>query len=309
MPIGIASVSTRTRKIPRLNRAIGAACLVAGLLFSRAAGADARVRIRPEWRRAAPWEYVASGILLGGSLTLRATNTQTSVNWRGGILFDDDVLDAIAIEDLDRRSALSLASNIAFGGAMAYRVVDSMVLPLALHGQPDLALQLSITDTEALSLVGALVFGSQVFVARERPIVERRCGDPAVRDQIGTCDADSTGRNRSFIAGHVAIVLAATGLTCVHHSKLPLYGGGVADVIPCVAMFGVTAFTAYSRIAIESHYPSDVVLGLVVGAGAGWLVPLGLRYGFGGRLNQAAHVSVLPFFTGEQTGFMLVGDF
>jgi membrane-associated phospholipid phosphatase len=245
---------------------------------------------------------------LSGALALRATNTQTSVNWRGGILFDDGVLDAIAIQDLDDRTAMSLASNIAFGGAMVYRLVDSLILSLTVHHDSDLALQLSITDLEALSLVAITVFGSQVFVARERPIVERRCDDPTLEGQIGSCDPESTGRNRSFIAGHVAVVLGAAGLTCVHHRELPLYGGGVADVVPCAAMLGLTAFTAYSRVAIESHYPTDVVLGLVLGAGAGWLVPLGLRYGFGGS-GRSPDVALLPVFGREQTGFTLVGSF
>ena len=285
-------------------------CLIASLLVTRGASAEKRVNFRPEWRRAATWEYVATGLLLGTALTLRFTNTQTSVNWRGGVGFDDAVLDRVAIQNLDDRAAMSLASNIVFGGSIAYRVVDSTILPLLVYGDPELALQLSITDAEALSTTGFVVFGSQAFVVRERPFITRgRCDDPETRERVGSCDPGSSARNRSFLAGHVATVMTATGLTCVHHSKLPLYGGGVADVIPCVAMFGATAFTVYSRAALESHYPSDILLGLALGAAAGWAIPLGLRYGFGGSPAAEIDVSVVPWFGREQSGLTLVGSF
>jgi len=264
---------------------------------------------RPEWRRAAPWEYYATGAVLAGAFYLRFLGPQADVNWRGGILLDDEILDRLAIQDLDDRNVMSRAGDVAFLGSMAYRLVDSLVLPLTVHDDPDLALQMSMTDLEAFGTVAITVWGSQAFVVRERPVVPRRCGDPEASAEIGTCDPESKTRGRSFIAGHVAVVFAATGVTCLHHAHMPLYGGGAGDVIACASMFGVTAFTAVSRVATESHYPSDVLFGLALGAGAGWLVPMALHYGFGGDPRSGTALSVVPWFAEEQSGMMLVGAF
>jgi membrane-associated phospholipid phosphatase len=264
---------------------------------------------RPEWRRAAPWEYYATGAALAGAFYLRFLGPQADVNWRGGILFDDGILDRVAIQDLDDRNAMARAGDIVFLGSMAYRAVDSLLLPLAVHGDPDLALQMTMIDLEAFGTVGMTVWGSQVFVVRERPIVPRRCGDPEVAAEIGACDPESKNRGRSFIAGHVATVFAATGVTCLHHAHMPLYGGGAGDVIACASMVGATAFTAANRVMIESHYPSDVVFGLALGAGAGWLVPMALHYGFDGERKSGAALSVVPWFAEERSGMMLVGVF
>jgi membrane-associated phospholipid phosphatase len=264
---------------------------------------------RPEWRRAATWEYFATGAALAGGFYFRFLGPQADVNWRGGILFDDEILDHVAIQDLDDRNAMALAGDIVFLGSMAYRAVDSLVLPLTVHGDPDLALQMTMTDLEAFGTVAISVWGSQVFVVRERPIVPRRCGDPAVAAEIGACDPESSNRGRSFIAGHVATVFAATGVTCLHHAHMPLYGGGAGDVIACATMVGGTAFVAANRVMIESHYPTDVIFGLALGAGAGWLVPLALHYGFGGDSRSETTLKVIPWFAEERSGLMLVGVF
>jgi membrane-associated phospholipid phosphatase len=148
-----------------------------------------------------------------------------------------------------------------------------------------------------------------VFVARERPIVSRGCGDPEVRAEISSCDPQSDNRGRSFIAGHVATVFAATGVTCLHHSHMPLYGGGAGDVIACATMALATAVTAVSRITIESHYPSDVVFGLMLGAGAGWVVPMALHYGFGSAPQSSTALRVVPWIAKGRSAVMLIGMF
>jgi membrane-associated phospholipid phosphatase len=224
-------------------------------------------------------------------------------------LFDDAILDRVAIDDTGGRDAMSLASHIVFGGSMAYRVVDSLILPLVVHDDSDLALQMSVTDLEAFGTVAAVLWGSHVFVARERPVVTRRCDDPSVAEDISQCDPDSRDRARSFIAGHLATVVAATGLTCLHHARIPLYGGGIADTLACGTMFVASGFSAVSRVTTEAHYPSDVLFGVALGTVAGWVVPMALHYGFGSSPESDVAVRVLPWLGEQQTGLLFVGHF
>ena len=70
-------------------------------------------------------------------------------------------------------------------------------------------------------------------------------------------------------------------LTCVHHQHLPLYGGGFANLAPCLVMMGVAATTGVLRLVYDEHWASDVITGWAVGAASGYVLPSLLHYGFG----------------------------
>lgn len=276
-----------------------------------APGGDGGTRFPSGFRKAEPWEYVAAPVAVGVGVYLRFWGPQADVNWRGGLAFDDAIGEPLAVTDVRARKRVSVAGNAIFYGAMAYRVIDSLIVPLAVHDDPDLALQLSITDLEAFGTVAVVLWGAQTVVVRERPLVTRRCDDPEFREGVGLCDPDSRDRNRSFIAGHPATVLAAAGVTCLHHAKLRLYGGA-ADGVACGAMIGATALSAAERLMTEMHYPSDVLIGLALGAVAGWGVPLALSYAGAG--TQAApdaagtRLRVAPWMAGDAAGLSASGD-
>ena len=105
------------------------------------------------------------------------------------------------------------------------------------------------------------------------------------------------------------------GLTCVHHQHLPLYGGGVADLAPCLAMIGVSLGTGVARIMGDRHWASDVLTGWTVGALSGYVLPSVLHYGFGGgrpmgemRVGGARIVPTLLAQVGG-AGFGVVGSY
>src|SRR5207253_5621614 len=56
-----------------------------------------------------------------------------------------------------------------------------------------------------------------------------------------------------FYSGHAAATATSAGLTCAHHQHLPLYGGGLADLVPCLVMSGVSIVTGISRIGARSE--------------------------------------------------------
>jgi hypothetical protein len=171
--------------LPKRIRDLVAASLACALSCSAGGAQSAtedgigrpRVGWRDEWQRIRPWEYAYAAAALGTGLTLRFIVDSPPANWRGGVLFDDAILERIALENVDNRRFVQWYSDGLFYGAMAYRAVDSLAVPLLAHSDPDLALQMSMIDLESFGTVALVLWGSQAFVRRERPQV-KRCADP-----------------------------------------------------------------------------------------------------------------------------------
>ncbi len=234
---------------------------------------EPRVAWDPRWRPVATWEYFVTGGVLLGSFAVLIAGPEPPDNWRGGTKFDDALGDGVRLDDPALADKAATVSDALYFGSMAYRLVDNLGVAGIGYGDWYLARQMAMIDLESFSVVAAAMFGSQVFVGRQRPEYNERCDDPA--DPCG-----SSARFRSFIAGHPATVLTAAGLTCTHHARLPLYGGGWGDTMACGLMIGAAGFTGATRVLAGKHYPSDLVLGFGLGAFAGFIVPRALHYGF-----------------------------
>jgi membrane-associated phospholipid phosphatase len=127
--------------------------------------------------------------------------------------------------------------------------------------------------------------------------------------------ASWTGGILFFYSGHAAATATMAGLTCAHHQHLPLYGGGFADLAPCLAMIGVSLGAGATRIMADRHWASDVLTGWTVGALSGYVLPSALHYGFGGgrpigemRVG-GAHVVPMPLAYLGGAGLGLVGSY
>jgi membrane-associated phospholipid phosphatase len=316
----LSSPGGRTIRSRSRLRIAGFSLLALSLLASTVpARADTpderRVRWRDEWPRFRAWEYVATATALGTGFYLRFGVEQGSANWRSGIAFDDALLDRIGLETIDARQRAKTITDALFFGSMGYRLVDSAVVPLVAYGDGDLALQMSMIDLEAFGGVAIVLWGSQQFVRRERPKVARHCDDPQLSPTIDECALSSAERNRSFIAGHPAVGMAAAGLTCTHHAHIPLYGGGAADTLACGLMIGAAGMNGIGRLWIESHYPSDLLLGWGLGALAGFGLPALLHYSPRRQVVARAHdpISVrgmvVPLLAEDEIGLGLTGVF
>ncbi len=227
------------------------------------------LQFKESWRKVQPWEYATTGALLTFGFTARFALPPPDPNWRGTFDLEQDILDAIAVRQDPARQNIETVSDIFFGGAMAYRFMDSLVIPGLFYHNPKLAWQLSWIDLESFSLVAAVEWGAQLFVGRVRP-ASNNCSDPSREGHY--CNPNGVDYARSFIAGHPATVITAAGLTCLHHAHLPLYGGGAADDIACGAMIGAAVVDGVARVVAEDHYPSDLLFGTVLGLTAGWIL-------------------------------------
>jgi membrane-associated phospholipid phosphatase len=266
------------------------------------------------WQRFRAWEYPLTAVALTGAMVLRFGVAPPSADWTGGILFDDWVQDRTAIQSLRARQAVKSMTDVFFYGSMAYRLVDSVLVPTVVWHSSDVAFQMSMIDLESFAFVAITLWASQALFGRERPYA-KRCADPAFA--ATECAADSTEHNRSFYAGHPAVVLTGAGLTCIHHAHLPLYGGGLADRAACGQMIVAAAVTGVGRVVSEQHHASDLIVGYGIGVVAGFLMPELLHY----RLKKppsltpaaatTAHVraTLVPQIGASELGVGLYGVF
>ena len=233
---------------------------------------------QPQWKKMRPWERVVASTLMLGAFAGRLLDPQTEETWTRDVKWDLRVSEALEVKDQTTVEAMRIYAHATYGLAMLYPAIDAFLVAGAIHRDWEVASQMAWFDFESFAVVASSLWVTQLFVGRERPGV-RRCGEPG---RVGTaCSADSPEKNRSFYAGHAAIVLTSAATRCVHHAQLPLYGGGLADRLPCWGMLALGAGNAVSRVVTGAHYPSDVLVGAAVGLGAGYLLPRALHYGFG----------------------------
>jgi membrane-associated phospholipid phosphatase len=293
--------------------AVVTASLVVATALTGVARADEPGPVEWRWATFQAWEYPVTGVALGSALALRAFGPTPSANWRGGILGDDWIQSHTKLDSIPQRDRVTRITDYFLYGAMAYRLVDSTILPMVVWGKPGVALQLSMIDLESFGFTAIALWGGQAVFGRERPFVGH-CADPSFAAAESGCASDASEHNRSFFAGHPATVLTAAGLTCTHHGHLPLYGGGAPDVLACGLMIGAAAMTAVGREITEKHHASDVVVGLGVGAFSGWVLPEVLHYGRAKPTAATADVvpplvraSVMPRVGPNEAGVALTG--
>jgi hypothetical protein len=181
-------------------------------------------------------------------------------------------------------------------------IVDSGIVALGIHHNPDVAAQMALIDLQALTLSGATQFLAARIVARQRPYVQdcNEAGKTFTRDCGGTNDW------KSFFSGHAAGAWTTAGLVCVHHQHIPLYGGGPVEAWACTWAMGVALATGLFRVVADAHYPSDVLMGAGIGWFYGYLMPKFMHYTPNGlAAKTGAPVAVVPSFTPIHDGGML----
>lgn len=281
----------------------GAVLALAALQATRAHAADpARVEWNPEWPRFRVLEAVATGLFVAQALTAVYLYPTPPLRWRGGILFDDAVRDAIRPDTRERRESLRPYSDNLYYGAVAFPLlVDTALVAGVIHGSGDVALEMLAINIESLALSGALTLTAQKL-GRERPAARGCAEDP----QYSPKCRSPKGLTESLYSGHTASVATSAGLTCVHHQHLPLYGGGIADTLVCVALLAATAAEGTMRIMTDDHYTSDVLIGAGIGLASGYLLPSWLHYGFANGAKARAERSLLPLWRTDHGGVVIV---
>jgi len=274
--------------------------LCSGALAAPArADTDDALHWQSQWRRVNLFEGLAL-IPVGGLLWAIETQWKppSEPKWRGGILADDLARELLRGETPElQRTAAKVSDLLFIGGVIAPIVIDVGVVALGVHRAPDLALQMFLIDLQSLFVAGLLSLTAEHGVGRARPFVEDCADDGFVRDAQGRTyqQCGSSSETKSFFSGHASATATVAGLTCIHHQKLPLYGGGIADLVPCLVTIAVSATTGMGRIIADRHWTSDVLLGWSVGALSGYVLPALIHYGW---TDQTVRVTPLASLGG-----------
>ncbi len=244
---------------------------------------------RPEWPQFSALEgFFTSGAVLGMVL-FEIAGPLDEPRWSGGILFDDDVRDAIrASDESSRRAAGQAGDVIYYTFPVIPVVVDSLILSLIVRRDEKAALNLFLVSGEAMAYSGLLSFIANAAAARQRP------------------DADTLGATDGFYSGHTAMASASAGAVCANHAFMPLWGHPAADATACALASSAAATTAITRLVADRHYFTDVFVGSALGFGVGFAVPTLLHY----RVPQSSVVvTAAPGAPGTDAGLSVSGSF
>ena len=279
---------------------------------------------RVEWSKDWPRMRVAEvvdviGLTLGSYAIDRYWTPPSSPHWRGALLFDNPVRSLLRGRSLSVQTTASDASDYLYKiGTLAPYVVDVFFVTLSIHENADVALEMLLMNMQSLGLAGVTTLATEHAVGRERPYVRDCQADGTTRDANGNVLLNHCGTIedfQSFDSGHAAAVTTMAGLTCAHHQHLPLYGGGFADLAPCLVMIGAAASTGVARVVADRHWATDVVAGYGVGILSGYVLPSVLHYGFtsghpvGEIRTKNVRLVPAPMMIQGGAGFSLIGLF
>lgn len=139
------------------------------------------------------------------------------------------------------------------------------------------ALQVRLSDTAAVVtmfgelylIVKGTTYLTKAIVGRKRPYVYNTAMSEEERYNIARNDENDVFF--SFFSGHTAAAFAAATFT----SKVvtDIHGKSVWSSLLWGSSLSLAALTGYARVKCCVHYPSDVIVGAVVGGAIGYLVP------------------------------------
>jgi len=158
-------------------------------------------------------------------------------------------------------------SNIGLWSAYAYAVLDP-ILSGTRDGRNALLVD-AILYAESITLTGAFTQATKIGVRRPRPIDYANCSDPQTADPS---KCSTTDMQLSFFSGHAS----ATGALAGTATYLAFARSGPRSPRPWITLAAgalLTSFVSYERVRSGEHFPTDVIMGSLAGAGIGVLVP------------------------------------
>ncbi|WP_437677334.1 phosphatase PAP2 family protein [Sorangium sp. So ce131] len=236
----------------------------------------------PRWPRFRVGEYVATGVVAATAFATLAI-PPVEGRWTGVSGFDRSAREVMRIGSDRNREFARDASDLLLVLTTNHLAVDALLVAWWGHGRGSVAWQLAMIDIETLALNAAVNGVVAGFASRERPY-RAQCGGP---EELQDRDCRGSKRYRSFYSGHSSTAFTAAGLTCSHHARLPLYGGGAADALACGASLATAAAVATLRVVSDQHFATDALTGAALGTLTGFGVPWLLHYRGGARAVDA----------------------
>jgi membrane-associated phospholipid phosphatase len=174
-------------------------------------------------------------------------------------------IDRVAVTQKIDPNAATL-SNIGLWTAYGYAVLDPLLSGVR-DGRRALLVD-AVLYAESIALTGAFTEATKIGVRRPRPIDYANCPNGAGPAQY----CSNTDLQLSFFSGHASATGAITGTA----TYLAFARSGWRRPRPWITLGAgtlLTAFVSYERVRSGEHFPTDVIMGSLAGAGIGILVP------------------------------------
>jgi hypothetical protein len=157
-------------------------------------------------------------------------------------------------------------SNFGLWAAYGYALVDPIVSGVR-DGRSAFFVD-AILYAESATITSALTKMTKIAVRRPRPIDYRNCG----ADSTSAFCQDDTNLQLSFFSGHASATAALSGTA----TYLAFARSGWRSKRPWITLAAgtlLTTFVSYERVRSGDHFPTDVIVGSMVGGSIGVLVP------------------------------------
>jgi membrane-associated phospholipid phosphatase len=212
------------------------------------------------------WDWTTDGIWTGVGLAGSATGLYLIINKEGLTMEEFEALDENDINSFDRWAAgnHSETANTLSDAPFAF----SFGAPFLLLFDDEInehAGQVGLLYLETLATTATMYTLTAALVDRSRPYVYDTSGETPLNRRLGN------NGQRSFYAGHVAASAAATFFAAKVYSDFNPDSTGKFWVWAGAA--AIPASVSYFRIEAGQHFLSDVIVGYIIGATTGILVP------------------------------------
>ena len=156
---------------------------------------------------------------------------------------------------------------------------------------------ISVMYLQAATLNFGLTELTKSLVGRKRPYLYNTSLSIDERME----KAENPSSQRSFYSGHVSITFcSAVFISKVYSDLNP---NSISKYLLWGITLGISSTTGYLRYAEGVHYPSDIIVGALMGSAVGYLVPLLHK-----KNNNNTNIAIYPI-TGEQPGLSIVLEF
>lgn len=156
-------------------------------------------------------------------------------------------------------------SNIGMALALAYGVVDS--IRTGVDYGADEGLKDALMYSQSALVNWTLVNIIKLTVRRPRPAAYAM----AAQEDDPELAEEDTNRELSFYSGHAAVTAGMAG-TAAYLAFAEAGHSAHAWTVFAVGT-ALTAFVGINRVRLRAHFPSDVLVGALVGASVGIMVP------------------------------------
>ena len=155
-----------------------------------------------------------------------------------------------------------------FGAALLILGVEGA--RAATDGRSDDALTLATMLGEVGLLTAGATYATKALAGRRRPYLFNSGKSVDERFEIASSSEDEA--TFSFFSGHSSGVFAAA--TFASTIFMDIHGRSAWSHLVWGSTLSLATLTAYARVKAGVHYPSDVIVGALVGGGIGYLIPV-----------------------------------